>query len=90
MDSKVLETDRNFVLKKFGLTKSEFETIMRKPPIDHKEYGHTTMFFEEYPYLVVFKPLWRFIQRMRSAKMIERHSPQKVMLTDFSNENYIK
>jgi N-acetyl sugar amidotransferase len=66
IDPKVLESDKIFVLKKFGLSANEFEVIMNTPPVPHKKYDYTKPFFEENTYLKIFRPLWRFIQKRKN------------------------
>ena len=34
-----IQMDLDFVLKKLGFSKSEFENYMKKPPISHEFYG---------------------------------------------------
>lgn len=38
-DPLLQEEDNEYVAKKWGLSKIEFEEIMQRPPIDHDEYG---------------------------------------------------
>jgi N-acetyl sugar amidotransferase len=37
-EPSIMESDREFVIKKFGLTEAEFDAIMREQPHQHSEY----------------------------------------------------
>lgn len=54
--------DREFVLKKLGLTDAEFETLMRLPPRRHDEFPIERGIFETYP---VFAPLRTPVQMLK-------------------------
>ncbi|MBI4705042.1 MAG: N-acetyl sugar amidotransferase [Deltaproteobacteria bacterium] len=43
--------DREFVIKKLGLTEAEFEEIMRLPPRSHYHYPNNRLLFERMPWL---------------------------------------
>ncbi|MBX2959495.1 MAG: N-acetyl sugar amidotransferase [Flavobacteriales bacterium] len=43
---KELEQDKDYVLKKFGLSATEFDQIMKKPPIPHTFYQYDKGLFE--------------------------------------------
>jgi N-acetyl sugar amidotransferase len=53
-DEQLVEQDLEFVTKKLGLTKVEFEEIMRTPPRSHLDYEIEKSVYDSYPYL---KPL---------------------------------
>ena len=53
-----LKHDKEYVLKKLGLTESEFEAIMNSPVRDHREFDTEGSFFNYYPILKPMKPLW--------------------------------
>ncbi|MCC6287121.1 MAG: N-acetyl sugar amidotransferase [Chitinophagaceae bacterium] len=53
-DQAQLNTDRDFVLKKFNLTEKEFEQILDLPRKEHAEFKTEKGFWEKYPLL---KPL---------------------------------
>ena len=57
--------DKEFVLKKLGLREFEFEMLMSLPPKSHKDFNYTKAFFEQYPYLKIFRPLWKIINRKK-------------------------
>jgi N-acetyl sugar amidotransferase len=44
---ELLAQDREFVIKKFGLTESEFEAIMKAPPKRHTDYPSNHYIFHE-------------------------------------------
>ena len=57
-DPQTLKRDTEFVLKKLGLSQSEFDGIMNGPIRLHTQFDYTKPFFEEHPYLSFVKPIW--------------------------------
>lgn len=54
-NAEQLEIDKEFVLKKLGLTKIEFAALMNLPPRLHTDFEiESSSYFEKYP---IFKPL---------------------------------
>ena len=45
-DAALLKEDRQFVLKKFGLTDTQFQAIMDDPPREHRTYPNHLFWFE--------------------------------------------
>jgi hypothetical protein len=54
----LLRLDYDFVLKKLGLTKVEFEKIMNDPAKAHSEYEVETNIYSRYPVLKLARPFW--------------------------------
>lgn len=52
-----LRNDKEYVLKKFGLTELDFEELMRRPRVEHQVYGVQQHLSEKYPFLKFLKPL---------------------------------
>lgn len=53
-----LNEDRNFVIKKFGLSEDEFQQIFSSPPKHYSEYPSNDLFFERLKHLkAVFKKI---------------------------------
>lgn len=67
-DAELLKVDMEFVLKKLGLTKEEFENIMRLPVRDHREFDTEGSFFNYYPFLKPLKPLWQSIKAITGIR----------------------
>lgn len=61
-DEGLLKVDKEFVLKKLELTEPEFENIMKQPVRNHKEFDTEGSFFNYYPVLKPFKPLWESLK----------------------------
>ncbi|HTN46488.1 MAG TPA: N-acetyl sugar amidotransferase [Flavipsychrobacter sp.] len=57
-DADQLKQDKDFVLKKFGLTEAQFNDIMKLPVRQHTEFDTEGSFFNYYPALKPLKPLW--------------------------------
>lgn len=60
----LLEQDLNFVLKKLGLTKKEWDAIMSTPPKSHKDFDVEGSLMHYYPFLKPVKPLWNLVKRV--------------------------
>ena len=63
-DESVLRIDKDFVLKKLGLTIEEFDALMSSPIRDHRDFETEGSFFNYYPVLKPFKPVWEFYKRV--------------------------
>lgn len=66
-DPELLRTDREFVLKKLGLSESEFETIMAAPPRAHSEFRTEGIIYDTYPLLRPLRPFVRLARQLRRA-----------------------
>jgi len=55
---QIFEQDLNFVLKKLGYTKEDFETYLNTPAVSHDKYEMSLSIFDEYPMLKPFKILF--------------------------------
>lgn len=64
-DPQLFKIDREFVLKKLDLTEAEFESIMRLPIRDHREFDTEGSLFNYYPILKFLKPLWERLKRIK-------------------------
>lgn len=58
----LLLDDFEFVIKKFGLSKNEFNQIIDMHRREHNEYATEKGFYSTYPWLRVFKP---FIDKLK-------------------------
>jgi N-acetyl sugar amidotransferase len=63
-DPERIEADRRYVIKKLGLSESEFDSIMKLPVRKHTDFEVEGGFFSHYP---VFKPLKRLWIAIRPA-----------------------
>jgi N-acetyl sugar amidotransferase len=64
-DPQLFKIDREFVLKKLNLAEVEFESIMRLPIRDHREFDTEGSLFNYYPMLKFLKPLWERLKRLK-------------------------
>lgn len=55
-DEKLQQEDLDYVIKKFGLTKAEFEGLMSRPPVPHEFYG-TQWDKKEFRKFYIFKKI---------------------------------
>lgn len=60
--AQLLEEDMAFVIKKLGLSKSEFATIMQLNRREHSEFEINKGFYQSYPLLKILKPIIRVLQ----------------------------
>ena len=63
-DSDLLRQDYDFVVKKLGLTKVEFEKIMSLPPKAHTAYPVEKDIYMRYPILKIVRPFWLIIKSL--------------------------
>jgi hypothetical protein len=61
-DERNLLQDYDFVIKKLGLTKEEFERIMSTPPRPHTDFPVEREIYERMPVFKLVRPFWRFIK----------------------------
>lgn len=61
-DPQQLAIDKEFVLKKLGLTDAEFIAYMKAPIRNHREFDTEGSFFNYYPALKPFRPLWKMVK----------------------------
>ncbi len=66
-DPITLKNDKEYVLKKWGLTEGEFEAIMQKPRVEHTAFKTQKPFYEMYPALRILRPLKKLL--------FNRHAP---------------
>jgi N-acetyl sugar amidotransferase len=64
-DPQVFATDYEFVLKKFKLTKTEFEEIMSRPVKKHTDYPVDISIYDRYTILRLVRPFWLGFKKMR-------------------------
>jgi len=63
VNDQLKKNEIDFVLKKLGLSQIEFEELLKKPRIEHNEFGHKTSLFKRYPILKLLRPLKRLLVR---------------------------
>ncbi|HEX2723675.1 MAG TPA: N-acetyl sugar amidotransferase [Gemmatimonadaceae bacterium] len=61
-DAAQMQRDRDYVLKKLGLTREEFDAIMRAPIRDHREFDTEGSFFSRYRAFRPLQPLWKAVR----------------------------
>jgi hypothetical protein len=66
-DPELLRMDMEFVLKKFGLTESEFNKYMNEPIRSHKEYGIEKP--SPYDYFPLLKPAKKILGYLRKKEL---------------------
>ena len=64
---EVLKIDKEFVLKKLGLSEREFDAIMKLPVRDHREFDVEGSLFHYYPSLKPLKPIWDRIKTLKQT-----------------------
>jgi hypothetical protein len=62
-DPKELATEKEYVIKKFGLTAAEFEQLMKAPRVEHSAFGHQQHLFERFPLIKLLKPLYKLFRK---------------------------
>ncbi len=54
---QMFKQDYDFVIKKLGMTKGEFEDYIKTPPVPHSSFRLNQTIYDEFPFLRLFKPL---------------------------------
>lgn len=62
-DPKELATEKEYVIKKFGLTAAEFEQLMKAPRVEHSAFGHQQHLLERFPLIKLLKPLYKLFRK---------------------------
>jgi len=62
-NQELLETDKEFVLKKLGFSETEFEKYINSPRREHTEFRTEQSLYANYPILKPLKPLGDFVKR---------------------------
>ncbi len=70
-NSDQMQQDYNFVIKKFGLTRDEFESYMNQQPVPHAFYGtqwDKSEFRKYYIFKKVFGPVFSILSKIKIKK----------------------
>ena len=65
-DAKQFEEDFDFVLKKFDLSKTEFQDLMRLEVKKHTDYEVDSSIYDRYFVLKLLLPFWKIIKKVRA------------------------
>ncbi len=57
--AELFQTDYEFVIKKLGFTREDFEAYIKAPPVSHNEYETSISIFDEIKFLKPFKKLFK-------------------------------
>ena len=63
-NSEQLMIDKEFVLKKLGLTEAVFNKLMQQPRREHSGFATEKSLYEKYPLMAPLKPMARFAKRV--------------------------
>lgn len=69
-DEALFQVDKEFVLKKLGLSNQEFDQIMKLPVRNHREFDTEGSLFHYYPILKPLRPLWHTFKKL-SGKPVQ-------------------
>jgi N-acetyl sugar amidotransferase len=61
---ELLNSDKEFVLKKLGFSEEEFEAYIRRPRREHTEFKTEQSLYHNYPVLKPLKPIGNLIKKM--------------------------
>lgn len=62
-DPKELSNEKEYVIKKFGLTTAEFEQLMKAPRVEHNVFGHQKHLLERFPIIKLLKPVYKLLRK---------------------------
>lgn len=60
-DEDLLKSDYEYVLKKFGLSDTEFQSIMNAPIRSHYDFRLERNIVDKYPLIKLFRPVYRYL-----------------------------
>lgn len=63
-NSEQLFIDKDFVLKKLGLTDAEFDKLMQEPRREHIDFATEKSLYEKYPLMAPLKPVANFAKKV--------------------------
>lgn len=66
-DTALLKLDKEFVLKKLGLSEHDFQSIMDIPVRSHWDFDTEGSIFNYYPMLKPLQPIWYAIKKISGA-----------------------
>jgi N-acetyl sugar amidotransferase len=61
------DKDFEFVLKKFGLTRTEFDQLMKLPVRKHTDYPVDSDIYQRFPLLKLLAPVWRMLKKLKNG-----------------------
>jgi N-acetyl sugar amidotransferase len=64
-DKDLLAWDKEFVLKKLGMTTQEFEKYLEEPRREHTEFRHEKGIWDDIPLIRPLRPAWKLIKKLR-------------------------
>lgn len=65
-DEALLASDREFVLKKLGLSNEEFDRYIKSPRREHTEFRHEKGIWYDIPVLRPLQPAWNLYKKLRN------------------------
>jgi N-acetyl sugar amidotransferase len=65
-DRDMLASDKEFVLKKLGLTIEQFEEYLNTPRREHTEFEHERGIWDDIPAVRPLRPVWKLIKKFRT------------------------
>ena len=64
LTAEQVQEDKEFVLKKLGLTTDEFDALMKLPRREHAEFGTEQGFYQKYPFMKPFRPIGNLLKKI--------------------------
>lgn len=61
-DPAELSAEKEYVIKKFGLSADEFEKLMKAPRVGHAAFGHQQHLLERFPAIKLLKPVYKLFR----------------------------
>lgn len=74
---EAISADREYVVKKLGLTREEFDGMMALPVRDHRDFETEGTFFGDHRRLRPLKPAWKTLKRR--LKPLDRPSTRRLL-----------
>jgi N-acetyl sugar amidotransferase len=61
-DQAELNGEKEYVIKKFGLSVKEFEDLMAAPRVEHSEFGQQQHLLDRFPAIKILKPVYKLFR----------------------------
>jgi N-acetyl sugar amidotransferase len=58
--------DYDFVLKKLGFSREQFDLLMKAPPKRHEDYPVDTDIYTRFPFLRILRPAWHVVKGLKN------------------------
>jgi hypothetical protein len=62
-----VKTDKEFVLKKLGMSTSQFDEYLLAPRREHTDFRHEKGMWDDIPLIKLVRPVWRLVKTIKQS-----------------------